>query len=359
MKPMTDSTQHASLDTLLLRDYHPRSQVRVPSTERDRSAVPCIDVHNHLGRWLLPGGWMAPDVSALLETMDSCDVQTVVNLDGRWGPELSENVARLDAAHPGRFVTFCHFDWSVLARPGGFDALPGQLREAVERGARGIKVWKDLGLTHRDAAGELVLPDDPRLDEAFDTAGELGLPVLIHTADPIAFFEPLDAHNERLEELAENPDWWFGGPGMPTFDRLIDALAGRAGRSPGTTFVAAHVGGCAEDLGRVTRMLDEHPNLHVDTGGRMAELGRQPRAFRRLVERHPDRVVFGTDAFPVASEDYRLWFRFLETDDEAFEYAPGEDVPPQGRWAVSAVDLPAALLPGVYHDNAARFLGLA
>ena len=347
------------MNDLRLADYTPRSQARVTETSVDRAAVPCIDVHNHLGRWLShDGGWILQDVGELLATMDACGVETVVNLDGRWGEDLRANLARYDEAHPGRFLTFCHLDWSRLAEPGGFDRLPADLEAAAAAGAKGVKVWKDLGLTHRDAAGELVLPDDPRLDAAFAAAGELGLPILIHTADPIAFFDPLDAHNERLEELAGQPDWWFGGEGHPTFDRLLDALDARLGRSSRTSFIGAHVGCVAEDLARVDRMLTAHPNFHVDVGGRMAEIGRQPRAFRRLVEAHPDRVLFGTDAFPVQPEDYRLWFRFLETDDECFAYSPGDPIPPQGRWAVSALDLSGDLLRGIYRDNAARVLGL-
>jgi len=347
------------LADLRLRDYAPVPQVRLAATQVPRPAVPCVDVHNHLGRWLTDAGWMAPDVAALLDVMDRRGVDTVVNLDGRWGPELAENIARYDGAHAGRFVTFCHLDWQLLAEPGGTDRLVRSLAESHAAGARGLKVWKDLGLHHRDGDGRLVLPDDPRLAPVFATAGALGLPVLIHTADPVAFFEPLDEHNERLEELAAQPDWWFGDRRrFPTFDRLLTALERLVAAHPDTTFIGAHVGGCAEDLGRVSRLLATHPNLAVDLGGRMGELGRQPRAFRRLVVEHPRQVLFGTDAFPPSDEAYTAWFRFLETADEHFPYAPGEPVPPQGRWHVSAADLPPELLPDLYAGNARRLLAL-
>ncbi|MFL6071369.1 MAG: amidohydrolase, partial [Actinomycetes bacterium] len=181
-----------------------------------------IDAHNHLGRWLTSDGeWMAPDVQALLRTMDAAGVEVIVNLDGRWGAELDDNLDRYDHSHPERFLTFCHVDWSLLARDDGdasiVDQLTGQLQDSARAGARGVKVWKDLGLKVRDAAGNLVQPDDDRVAAVLRAAGELSLPVLIHTADPVAFFEPLTPDNERWDELQVHPEWWFGGPGHPSF----------------------------------------------------------------------------------------------------------------------------------------------
>ena len=347
------------LDRLLLRDWDPVPQVRVPVTEVPRPAAPCIDVHNHLGRWLSDdGGWLVPDVPALLGLMDEHDVETVVNLDGRWGEELDANLDRYDRAHPGRFATFAHLDWTALLDDDPTAALLHQVEAAVGAGARGVKVWKDLGLRVRDAAGALVLPDDERLLPVFARIGELGLPVLIHTADPVAFFEPLDRHNERLDELAVHPDWWFGGAGLPTFGRLMAALETAVASAPGTAWIGAHVGCCAEDLSWVDRMLTAHPQFHVDLGGRIAELGRAPRAFARLVAAHPRQVLFGTDCYPPEAEAYELAFRFLESDDESFPYAPGCSPPPQGRWLVSAAALPEHLLPDLYAGNAARLLAL-
>jgi predicted TIM-barrel fold metal-dependent hydrolase len=351
---------------LRLGDWRPRSQTRTRVTEVARAAVPCVDIHNHLGRWLAPdGGWLVTGVADLLRIMDGCGVETVVNLDGRWGPELTENLDRYDRAHPGRFVTFAHLDWSsAFAADDTAAALTGQVAAAVDRGARGFKIWKDLGLRIRDRRGDLVLPDDERLLPALAAIGAHGLPVLIHTADPVAFFEPLDEHNERIDELGQHPDWWFGGPGRPTFGRLMAALEALVAATPGTTYIGAHVGGHAEDLAEVSRVLSAHPNFNVDIGGRIGELGRAPRAFRRLVQSHPDRVLFGTDAFPPDAASYRRAFRFCETDDEAFGYTPGHggdtgEIPPQGRWDISAADLPADLLPGFYAGNARRILGPA
>ncbi|MCU1535703.1 MAG: amidohydrolase [Humibacillus sp.] len=346
------------LSRLRLADWAPRRQLRAPSTAPSRPRAPVVDAHNHLGRWLSDGRWMIEDVPALVDTMDACSVRTVVNLDGLWGGEVTANVDRYDSAHPGRFVTFCQLDWDRLAQPGGTQALLDSLAESVERGARGVKVWKNLGLTVRDG-DDLVRPDDPRVVEILTRAGELGLPVLIHTADPIAFFEPLDRHNERLDELGSHPEWWFGDRTRhPSFDTLLDAHAALVLACPGTTFIGAHLGCAAEDLDRVERLLAAAPNYHVDTAGRVGELGRQPRRFARFVADHPDRVLFGTDIYPASRVQYELHVRFFETLDEGFSYNPEREVPSQGRWDVSGLGLDPALLEKVYAVNAERVLGL-
>ncbi|GAA3775371.1 hypothetical protein GCM10022240_28800 [Microbacterium kribbense] len=349
-----------SIDDIRLRDWTPRRQLHAHASEVPAPVLPCIDVHNHLGRWLTEGGgWMIEDVTTLIRMMDERHVEAIVNLDGMWGDELEANLDRYDRAHPGRFHTFCQLDWARLAEPDGAQVLTEQLEDAVRRGARGVKVWKSLGLEYRDQTGALVMPDAEQVVAVLTRAGELGVPVLIHTADPVAFFEPLDPHNERLDELRTQRSWWFGDhTRYPTFDALLDAHARLVLACPGTSFIGAHVGCVAEDLDRVERLLAAAPNYHVDIAGRMAELGRQPRRFARLVAAWPDRVLFGTDVYPASDEQYRLYFRFLESTDEGFDYAPGLPVPPQGRWAVSAIGLDSELLTGLYHDNAARLLKL-
>lgn len=359
------------MSRLALADYRPRVAARIPEREVARACVPAIDAHNHLGRWLAPEGnwvpadlvgrpplreWTVPDVGALLATLDACNVQAVVNVDGRWDDELEANLDRYDRAHPGRFFTFCQLDWREARSGDDFaDRLVASLQRSAAAGARGLKVWKTLGLGFEDARGRLLLPDDARIAPVWEAAGALGLPVLIHTADPVAFFEPADARNERLEELGLHPDWAFSDPRFPRFERLVDALEAVVATHPGTTFIGAHVGCHAEDLAWVGRMLDDHANFHIDVSARMPELGRQPRAAARLIARHPDRVLFGVDEFPPPASAYRRWFRFLETDHEHFAYSD-DDPPRSGRWRVSALALPEDQLRRVYRDNALALL---
>ena len=340
---------------LPLHRYRPRSRLRVAQHLVPRASAPAVDAHNHLGRWLGEAGAWTVDLAELLEVMDACNVASIVNLDGMWGEELEANLDRYDRAHPGRFVTFAHLDWRQTVEPGFGEWMAASLRDSVSRGARGLKVWKHLGLRFRDERDLLIAPDDERLDPVWAAAADLGIPVTIHLADPIAFFDPIDERNERLEELLANPDWWFGGPGLPSFDDLMVSFESLVARHPGTTFIGAHVACAAEDLGWVGRMLATYPNLHADVAARIAELGRQPRAARELILRHPDRILFGVDLFPPDREIYAVHFRFLETADEHFPYDPG-DPPPQGRWAISGLDLPSDILAGVYAGNARRLI---
>ncbi|WP_419817489.1 amidohydrolase family protein [Glaciibacter flavus] len=363
---MAEQPDWRRIADMRLSEWTPMSQLRAPETSVERSAVPCIDVHNHLGRWLSGGDWQAgtapwiiDDAGALVDLMDERNVETVVNLDGMWGEEVTANVRRYDESHPGRFLTFCQLDWSVLAQPNGVAQLIASLEDSVARGARGVKVWKTLGLHVRDADGTLIRPDDPRVIEVLSAAGDHGLPVLIHTADPVAFFQPVDAFNERVDELSRIPEWWFGDSSrFPDFDTLLDCHARLVLSCPGTRFIGAHVGCAAEDLDRVELLLAAASNYAVDIAGRMAEIGRQPRRFTALLERFGDRVLFGTDIYPATDEQFRLHFRFLETGDESFDYDPGSLIPGQGRWKVSALALEGDQLRHVYRENALAVLGL-
>jgi predicted TIM-barrel fold metal-dependent hydrolase len=302
---------------------------------------------------------MVPDVPALLAMMDELDVRTIVNLDGRWDDELEQNLDRYDRSHPGRFATFCQIDWNAVAGASRVDQVVASLERSKAAGARGLKVWKDLGLGVRDDRGDLLLPDDPRVKEVFQAAGAIGLPIMIHTADPVAFFQPLDASNERIEELARHPEWAVHGSDFPSFEQLIDALEAVVAGCPATTFVAVHVGCYAENLAWVSRMLDTYPNLNIDISARISELGRQPRAAKALFERHPDRILFGTDELPPSRAQYLTYFRFLETDDEYFPYSPDPADPfPRGRWHISGIGLRQPALAAIYRENAVRVLKL-
>jgi predicted TIM-barrel fold metal-dependent hydrolase len=349
---------------LPLREYRPEPAVRLAFHEVPRPSAPVVDVHNHLGRRsevkkLLDRShhstWIAEDVGALVAQMDEWNVSTIVNLDGDWGDTLDANLERYDLAYPGRFASFCRLDWDECQQPGWPDRFAKSLQDSAERGAAGLKVWKDVGLHVRDESGTLVLCDDERLAPVWEVAARADLPVLIHIADPPAFFEPLSEQNERLEQLLAHPEWHFADPRFPRFQVLIDALEHLVADNPGVTFIGAHVGCNAEDLAWVGRMFKTYPNFYVDIAARVADIGRQPRAARRLIMEHPTRVLFGTDAFPPAHHAFAGYFHFLETDDEYFPYSHSNP-PGSGRWTISGIYLPGEVLREVYGGNARRII---
>ena len=298
---------------------------------------------------------MAPDVPDLLATMDDLNLRAVVNLDGRWGDELEQNLDRYDRAHPDRFATFCQLDFSAFDQPGGTKELVRSLERSHATGAKGLKVWKNLGLT-ATVAGRRLMPDDPVLDPVWEAAGNLRLPILIHVADPVAFFQPMDRQNERLDELLAHPSISLQSHGLAVREQIVNALESVVSSHAGTQFVGAHVGCFAENLPWVSKMLDSYPNFWIDTSAR-SELGRQPRAAARLIEKHQDRVLFGADVFPIDPEAYRVYFRLFETEDEYFRYSTGSgQVAAQGRWTISGLGLTSELLMKLYSTNARRLL---
>ena len=304
----------------------------------------------------------------LLEVMGRKNIRTMVNLTGGTGTGLDKCLKRFDEAHPGRFLTFAEPLWSRSHKSDYPTFQAEEIARAKTAGARGLKILKTLGLYLRKdlTSGPLIKVDDPRFDPMWEACGQLSLPVAIHVSDPEAFFLETDRFNERFEELANHPTWSFHGLDFPSNRDLLEARNRVFARHPKTQFIALHVGNNAENLASVSECLERFPNMHVEIGARIGELGRQPRTARKFFDRFQDRILFGTDAVPNGVETpqqifgdklYEIYYRFLETEDEYFDYAPAP-VPPQGRWQIYGLGLPEGILQKVYNGNAARLLGI-
>ena len=336
---------------LKLRDWEPRSMMVTKTTVVERPLYPVVDVHNHLG-----GGRarLTPEVVArYLREMDEAGVRTVVNLDGGWGDRLKETLVALDEAHPGRFLTFALVDFEGVDHPDWSAREARRLEEGFKAGAKGLKFHKTLGLRHRYKDGRLVPVDDPKLDPVWEVCAKYNRPVVIHIADPAAFFTPLDRFNERWHELNANPGWLFFGGDNPKRQDLLDQLHRVIAKHPKTTFINTHFGNNAEDLAAVADKLDKYPNMYVDIDARISELGRQPYTTRKFFLKYQDRILFGTDT-PPNREAYRIYYRFLETDDEYFDSSASHHR--QGFWNIYGIFLPPAVLEKVYRTNAERVL---
>lgn len=341
---------------LALAEFRPRSMLQVASHPIERPRFSVIDLHNH-SQW--GGRWQVTDVPALVAEMDAAGVAAMVDLDGGSGARLQEHLRRFRGPYPDRFAIFATVDWDGALTFADFgDRLARELSQAIADGAEGLKVWKDVGLTRRTPEGARLSVADVRLSPLWEVCAERAIPVMIHVADPMAFFQPLDASNERYEELANHPDWHFYGPGVPTHADLIEELETLLARHRDVRFIGAHVASCSEDLGLVAALLARHPNLTVDIAARTAELGRQPYTAHDFLEQHSGRVAFGLDDWPAKREDYRTVYRMLETRDEYFDYSPAQDRYPglQGRWKIYGLDLSDSALRSLYQDTALKLI---
>ncbi len=335
--------------TLLLKDFEPRPMVHLPVHEVLRAKFPVIDMHNHVNDAQGINGDKIPPAD-VVRTMDQANIKTIVILTGLWGEKLQGVLDTMVKPYPGRFIVFTQIDWSRIDDPNFSAEMVQQLDDAVRRGARGLKVLKDLGLGVRDKTGNLVAIDDERLDPIWEECGKLGIPVSIHSTDPEAFFTPTDKYNERYEELMHNPTWSFYGPKFPSKEKLLEERNHAFAKHPHTTFVALHVANWPENLDAVSMWLKKYPNMSVEFGAREAELGRQPRRARQFFLDFQDRIMFGTDSEP-DPKMYGNYFRWLETADEYFDYW---GYPGQGRWEIYGMELPDGVLEKVYHKNAER-----
>jgi predicted TIM-barrel fold metal-dependent hydrolase len=325
--------------TLPLGEFQPKSTLVTAEHHLERARFPVIDYHNHLD---------ALDPVEVLRIMDACGIERIVNITMKTGDEAIAIMRKFHSADAERFATIGWMDWSDVKRDDFVKVTLDRLEKLVEHGAKGIKFWKDLGLTVRDRDGNLLRVDDERLAPIFDKAAELGIIVMFHIADPDAFFLPIDGTNERYEELAAHPDWGFYGSQYGKQELLAQRNRVFA-RHPNTTFVAAHMGESAESLSRVAEVLEAYRNVSVDISARVAELGRQPYTARDFFLRYSDRILFGTDLLPDPVM-YRLYYRFLETADEYFDYP--SHASRQGRWQVHGLYLPPDVLQKIYRDNA-------
>jgi predicted TIM-barrel fold metal-dependent hydrolase len=330
---------------LKLRDWEPRPMLKVKETAVERPAFPVFDVHNHLreGR----------DPAEIIKTMDAAGVRTVVQLDGGWGEALKTKLRLFDEAYPGRFLTYALLDYEGIDDPDWAERAAAELERGFAAGAKGLKFHKTLGLTIRYKDGRLMPVDDPKLDLVWKACARNKKPIEIHVADPAAFFTPLDRFNERWHELNEHPDWLFYGEKFPKREEILEQLRRVIERNPQTTFIGAHMGNNAEDLQAVGEWLDRYPNYFIDFDARINELGRQPYTARKFFLKYQDRIMFGTDTFP-SLDAYRLYYRFLETDDEYWDSAKSHQR--QGFWMIDSIFLPREVLEKIYHKNADRVI---
>lgn len=331
--------------TLTFEEYDPKSTLVVPEHPRTKAKFPFIDVHNHQRREMAPA-----DVAKLVAEMDRIGLAVMVNLSGGSGDSLKQGLATLQGAHPKRFVAFANVDLQKIDEPNFGENAARQLEEDVKNGAVGLKIFKNLGMFLTDASGKRVPTDDPRLDPIWKKAGELGIPVLIHTGEPMAFWSPVDKHNERWLELQQFPNRRRSDPKFASFEQTMGEQFNLFRRHPRTKFIAAHLAWLGNDLGRLGQLLDELPNVYTEMGAVLYELGRQPKAARAFLIKYQDRVMMGKDTWN--ADEYAAYFRVLETEDEYFDYYRKR----HAFWKMYGLGLPDEVLKKIYYKNALKVI---
>ncbi|HKV08651.1 MAG TPA: amidohydrolase family protein [Thermoanaerobaculia bacterium] len=332
--------------TMSFEEYEPKSTLVVPEHPVTRAKYPFIDVHNHQRA----SEMTAEQAAEVVAAMDKLNMAVMVNLSGGSGETFQKGLANLAGRHPGRFVQFANVDFDKISEPNFGENAARQLEADVKNGARGLKIFKNLGMFVKDKDGKRVRTDDPRIDPVWAKCAELGIPVLIHTGEPVAFWQPMDRFNERWLELKEFPGRRRDSPEFASFEETMAEQHNVFRKHKKTIFINAHLGWLGNDLGRLGRLMDEMPNMYTEIGAVLHELGRQPRTAREFLIRHQDRVLFGKDVW--APEEYHTYFRTLETADEYFPYYRKR----HAFWRLYGLDLPDEVLKKIYYKNALRII---
>ncbi len=325
--------------------YDPPSTLVVPENPVYKAKYPFIDIHSH--HWRM--GTM--DLDKLIEEMDSLNMQVIVNLSGRGGKELENIMTNVNrSGHRKRIVNFTNIELRSIDEADWTEETVKKIEFDYKTGARGLKIYKSQGMTNTDSNGNRIKIDDPRIGPVFDKCGELGIPVLIHSADPKSFWQPMDSMNERWLELKTHPRRKRDDSNPAPWETIIQEQHNIFKSHPNTTFVAAHMGWFPNNLGHLGKLLDEMPNMYVEIGAVIAELGRQPRNANKFFEKYQDRVLFGKDSY--RPNEYPTYFRVLESDDEYFPYYKRY----HAFWKMYGLDLPDEILKKLYYKNALKII---
>ena len=328
-----------------MEEYTPKSTLVVPSHPVTRAKYPFIDVHNHQR-----GEMPAAQLDKMVKEMDALNMAIMVNLSGGYGDRLKRAVENMKRDYKNRFAVFANIDFTNLDEPGYSERAAAQFEQDLKNGAQGLKIFKQFGMDMKDNKGQRVHVDDPRFDAVFEMCAKYKVPVLIHTAEPAAFFEPQDKYNERWLELKQFPGRARPPERYPSWKTLMDEHFHLIEKHPRTTIISAHLAWMGNDLGELGRRLDKYPNMMTEIAAVVAELGRQPRFAREFFIKYQDRLLFGKDTY--APVEYHTYFQLFETADEYFDYFRKR----HAFWQLYGLDLPDAVLRKLYYKNALRII---
>lgn len=336
------------LDIIMdFESYDPPATLVVPEHPISAAKFPFVDIHSH--HW----GLAEMDLNKLIAQMDAMNMKVIVNLSGRGGERLKGMIDNIKKyGYEDRILNFTNIELRSIDDPDWLESTLKQLEYDHGIGARGLKIYKSQGMSNTDKDGNRIKINDPRIGPVFDKCGELNMPILIHSADPKPFWQPHDSLNERWLELKLRPGRKRGPDDPASWETIIAEQHDLFKQHPNTTFINAHMGWYANDLGRLAELLDEMPNMYVEIGAVIAELGRQPRMANDFFEKYQDRVLFGKDSYQPG--EFPTYFRVLESADEYFPYYKRY----HAFWRMYGLALPDHILQKLYYKNAMKLLGL-
>jgi uncharacterized protein len=341
------SLAQEKLDSLLYEEYEPVSTLVVEQHPIQKAKYPFIDVHAHHFRG---DEYDDARIAEVVADMDGLNMGVAVNLSGGWGEKLVNMIKSMKGRYPDRFVVFTNINFEDMGQPGWTEREVARLEEGVRNGAQGLKIYKSLGLSIVDETGARLSTNDTRLDPIWAKAGELGIPVLIHTGEPSPFWSDRDKFNERWLELKQYPNRYRDPDVFPPWEEIMAEQHDIFRKHPGTTFINAHLGWYGNNLAGMGELMDQYPNMYTELGAVLAELGRQPRTARAFLIKYKDRVMFGKDSW--APNEYRVYFRTFETADEFFDYYRKR----HAHWKLYGLDLPDDVIRDLYYRNAIRII---
>lgn len=331
-------------DNLSFEEYNPKSTLVVPEHPVKRAKYPFIDIHSH--QYQMP----TQDLSTLIREMEAMNMAVMINLSGGSGERLESAIKNVQSHYPNRFGVFANVNFNGVGSPDWGTKAAAQLEADVKNGACGLKIFKNLGLRENDINGRRIAIDDPRLDPVWEKCAELGIPVLIHAADPKPFWDPMNSENERWLELKTRPGRKRSDTDPAPWQQIIDEQHNLFRKHKKTIFINAHMGWYANDLAKLSTMLEAMPNMYVEIAAVIAELGRQPKFAREFFIKYQDRILFGKDSW--VPDEFPTYFRVLETADEYFPYHKKY----HAFWAMYGLDLPDEVLKKVYYKNALKIV---
>ncbi len=341
------AAQERPLDMKMdFEDYDPPSTLVVPEHKLTKAKFPFIDVHNH------QFNMTSQDLNTLTKEMDKLNMAVMVNLSGRGrgsSDHLEKSLENVKKTYPKRFIVFTNMDFGAIDDPEWQSRMLKQLEDDVKKGANGLKIYKSLGMFNKDSKGNRIHVDDPRIDPIWAKCGELGIPVLIHAADPKQFWQPIDEKNERWLELKLHPGRRHDSDPV-SWETIIAEQHNIFKKNPKTKFINAHLGWYGNDLKKLGELMNQFPNMYTEIGAVIAELGRQPRVAREFLIKYQDRVMFGKDSW--VPEEYTTYFRVLETADDYFPYHKRY----HAFWRMYGLDLPDDVLKKIYYKNALKVI---